>query len=290
MHARLLRLPLALLLALGAATGAHAQQGRASTSSDSTVLPVLNNADGRLEAILLLEPTGAQSNTARLRFGGNNTLDAAFGLSAGNTLGLVCDRKTGLATAIGNLANHCMLASLDQDSKGGGSQQAVLGASFGNSDRRVGMLVGEGRDQLPAWLSPTGRTSKYDQNTLTLYGQKNIGREATVSIGGTWAKARLIPASDLPVGFSERWTSKSLTLGAEVGNFGANIVGRVIDMPGQPSQWEGLGIGLTWRTPWSGQLSVGAENVVTRGKNPFAPDTGDQDEGTVPYVRYEQDL
>jgi len=47
---------------------------------------------------------------------------------------------------------------------------------------------------------------------------------------------------------------------------------------------------LTWRTPWSGQLTVGAENVVTRGKNPFAPRNESTDEGTVPYVRYEQDL
>lgn len=289
MASRLLTLPLALLLALGGATGVHAQ-AREPDPGDSTVLPVLNTTDGTLEAVLLLEPTRANGNSTRLRFGGNNTLDAVFGLSAGNTLGLVCNRKTGLANAIGNLANHCMLASLEQDAQGNGSQQAVVGATFGNRQQRVGMLAGEGRDHLPAWLSPSGQNSRYDQNSLTLYGEKAIGREATVSIGGTWARARLIPASELPAGFNERWTSKSLSLGAEVGDFGANIVGRVIDMPGQPGQWEGLGIGLTWRTPWSGQLSVGADNVVTRGQNPFAPDTGDKDEGAVPYVRYEQDL
>jgi len=67
-------------------------------------------------------------------------------------------------------------------------------------------------------------------------------------------------------------------------------VGHVIDTPGQP-KWEGLGLGVTWRTPWSGQLSVGADNVISRGKNPFSPvDAQGDDEGTVPYVRYEQDL
>jgi hypothetical protein len=30
--------------------------------------------------------------------------------------------------------------------------------------------------------------------------------------------------------------------------------------------------------------------VISRGKNPFAPSNGDADEGTVPYVRYEQGL
>ena len=58
----------------------------------------------------------------------------------------------------------------------------------------------------------------------------------------------------------------------------------------RPQSFEGLGVGLTWRTPWSGQLTVGAENVITRGKNPFSPTNGDSDEGTVPYVRYEQGL
>ncbi|MCF7222533.1 hypothetical protein L3V18_12165 [Lysobacter sp. TLK-CK17T] len=289
MRTRLLQLPLALLLVLGAATGARAQSTAPTAASDSTVLPVWNNASGKLEAVLLLEPTGTQLAGTRWRFGANNTLDTAFGLSSGNTLGLVCNRKTGLASAIGNLANHCLLAALDQDNRSG-SREVNAGISVGNNSGRIGMLVGEGRDSLPGWMSPSGRNSRFDQNTLTLYGEKNIGREATVSIGGTRARARLIPAADLPAGFSERWNTTSLTLGAEIGNFGANIVGRVVDVPGQPGHWEGLDVGITWRTPWSGQLSVGAENVVTRGKNPFAPDAGDKDEGTVPYVRYEQDL
>ena len=44
-------------------------------------------------------------------------------------------------------------------------------------------------------------------------------------------------------------------------------------------------------TAEGGQLTVGAENVVTRGRNPFSPrGENGEDEGTVPYVRYEQDL
>jgi hypothetical protein len=63
-----------------------------------------------------------------------------------------------------------------------------------------------------------------------------------------------------------------------------------VDTPGA-NKWEGLSLGLSWRTPWSGQVSVGADNLVTRGKNPFSPRTNEGDEeGAVPYVRYEQDL
>src|SRR5262245_54634124 len=109
MKARLSQLPFALMLAFGVASGAaHAQ---ASKRTDTTLIPVWNTS-GKLEAVLQLEPTSSPVAGARWRMG-ENTLDAAFGLDAGDTLGLVCDRKTGLASAIGNLANHCMLATLD---------------------------------------------------------------------------------------------------------------------------------------------------------------------------------
>lgn len=289
MRNHLLRLPFVLMLAFGVAAGAHAQSLNKAGTRDTTVLPVWNKASGKVEAFLELEPTGIPTAGARWR-GGNTTLDAAFGLDTGDTLGVICDRRTGLANTIGSLANHCMLAALDDNDDRGGSRQALAGASLTRPGGKVGLQVGTGRDTLPTWLSPSNKASKFDQNTLTLYGQKNIGREATVSIGGTLARARLIPAGDLPAEVSDRWTSKTLTIGANVGDFGANIIGRVVDTPGQAGQWQGLGVGLTWRTPWSGQLTVGAENVVTRGKNPFAPANDDQDEGTMPYVRYEQDL
>ena len=282
MQSRLLPHLLVLLLALGTATGAYAQSAR---RSDATVLPVLNQTSGKLESFLLLEPTGAPAAGARWRVG-NTSLDAAFGLGAGNTLGLVCDRRTGLAGAIGDLANHCMLAALDQDAR---SRRTSAGASLTRASGKIGLALGNARESLPAWLSPNSKASKINQNTLTVYGQKHIGPEATVSIGGTWARARLIPAGDVPA-LADRWSSQSVTVGAGVGNFGANIVGRVVETPAASGRWEGLDVGLTWRTPWSGQLTVGAENVVTRGKNPFSTGASEKDEGTVPYVRYEQDL
>ena len=125
--------------------------------------------------------------------------------------------------------------------------------------------------------------------SLTLIGEKNIGREATVSIAGTLARARLVSPQAVPE-LADRWDIKTLSVGTNVGRFGANVIGRVVDSPLQPGRWEGLDLGLSWRTPWSGQLSVGAENVVTRGRNPFAPTQGGTDEGAVPYVRYQQDL
>lgn len=287
MNPRLLRLPLALMLALGAATGAHAQSKQQGTQRDTTVLPVWNHTSGKVEAVLLLEPTGEAVTGARWKFG-NNTLDAAFGLETGDSLGLVCDRRQG---SIGSLISNCAVASLGRDQENA-SQRISAGASLGRAGGKLGLAAGSGHDTLPAWLSPGNAAAgqRIEQNDLTVFGQKNLGREGFVSIGGTVAHARLVPTSDLPASITNQWDSKSLTVGGGYGAFSASIVGRVVDTPGRPGKWEGLGLGLTWRTPWSGQLTVGAENVVTRGKNPFSLSNNGMDEGTVPYVRYEQDL
>ncbi len=289
MRHRLPTLLVALLCALGAPAAAFAQ---AKPAQDTAVLPVWNNASGKLEAYLVLEPSDVADARIRKRFG-MNSLDAAFGLEAGDSLALLCDRKHGIASAIGNLANNCMLATLGDEISGEPSKRASATAAFNRSGNRFGATFGSGRDNLPGWLTPGAPAdNKVDINDLTIFGRKSLPREGYVSIAGTVAKARLLsPAAAEASGFNlDRWTSKTLEVGGGFGNFGASIVGHVIDTPGQP-KWEGLGLGVTWRTPWSGELSVGADNVITRGKNPFSPVGVDgEEEGTVPYVRYEQDL
>jgi hypothetical protein len=289
MNLRSLSLSLALLLASGVATDAHAQKATRKPASDPhpTALPIWNN-DGKVEAVLLLEPTGQAEAGARWRLG-RNSLTTAFGLESGDELGLVCNRKAGVVGNIGNLASHCMLATLGDDDDATTSQRVSASAVLSRPGGKLGLSAGTGRDTLPAWLSSGRGTGRVEQNDLTVFGQKNIGREGFVSIGGAVAKATIVPASDLPA-LADRWNSRSLTVGGGYGPFSANIIGRVIDVPGQPGKFEGLGLGLTWRTPWSGQLTVGAENVITRGKNPFSLTNENADEGTVPYVRYEQDL
>ncbi|KGO99077.1 hypothetical protein [Novilysobacter defluvii] len=279
MHTPLSRLTLALVLAFGVAGGAHAQ----AKASGTAALPVWDGS-GKLEAVLLLEPAGDAAVSGNRWQLGSNTLEAAFGVQSGNELGLLCNQTGSLGMAIGNLAENCMLASVGARDQGA----ARAGASLSRGNTEVGVAMGKARAALPSWLSPGRPASRVDENTLTVYGEQHIGREATVSIGGTWARARLVPAVEVPA-LAGRWDSVSLTVGADYGDFGANIIGRVVDNPGPAGNWEGVGLGFTWRTPWSGRLTVGAEKL-TRGGNPFAPGVEVEDEGTVPYVRYEQDL
>ncbi|RRN58727.1 hypothetical protein EIM48_01430 [Pseudoxanthomonas sp. SGNA-20] len=291
-----LRRPPLLALALSALIAAAGAHGQVRAGSEQAVLPVWNKGSGKVEALLLLEPArgnrpGSPGSTWRF---GSESLDAAFGLGAGDSLGLLCSNTSG--TSVNSLASSCLLASLGNDHEASGRRLSAS-ASVGRQGNRLGVAAGTVRDaSLPGWLSaeasgtPLAGAGKLEQNDLQVFGQKDIGSEAYVSIAGTYARARLVPVTEAP-GLAHRWDSKSLSVGGGYGPFSANIIGRVVEVNGQPgNKWEGLGLGLTWRTPWSGQLTVGAENVVTRGKNPFAPSNLDAEEGTVPYVRYEQGL
>ncbi|MFZ5638514.1 MAG: hypothetical protein ACOY82_18200 [Pseudomonadota bacterium] len=279
MRTALLSLPLLLSFALGAAMPVAAQ---AQTGKDRVELPVWNKSSGEVEAIVVLEPADVAKSRTLARFGVRH-LDTTFGLNAGDSLGLLCDRKQGLANALNNLADNCVLASIPARRNG-------TAAIFQRNGTQIGIGAGSTRSTIPAWLAPSnGGNGRIDLNDITIFSQKALPREGYVSIAGTVAKARLQTPAEIP-GFSNRWTSHQLNLGGGVGAFGVNVIGEVVDTPGR-DRWGSLGLGLSWRTPWSGQLTVGADNLVTRGKNPFAPATDDgSEEGAVPYVRYEQDL
>ena len=266
----------ALSLSLGIGGTALAQ----SRAPQSAVLPIVNSSNGKVEAFLQLDPVAAQ-NGAKWRFG-TGSLDNAFGLGNGESLALVCTPRADLSRNMRGLTDDCLLGSL-----GNGTQKRNLAAILGKSNTRFGAAAGKTESAMPDWLAP-GANGKVQQANLALYAEQAVGRNGVVSIAGTTANARLVPAADMPI-LADRWNTKSLSLGGGVGVFRANVIGRVVTVPGRPN-WEALGLGVTWRTPWSGQLSVGAENIVTKGNNPFAPKKAANDDNTVPYVRYEQDL
>ncbi len=282
MRRHLRPLSIALLLALGVAAGAHAQSKPAT--GERVELPVWNRYSGEVEAILVLEPAQLAQSRTRARFGMRH-LDHTFGLTAGDSLGMICDRKPGLNRGLNNLIDNCVLASVPTDP----ARRNAAAAMFGRNGTKVGVGAAQTRTSMPQWLAPGADNGKVDINEITVFSQKDLPRQGYVSIAGTVAKARLQTPTETP-GFSDRWTSRQLNVGGGIGPFGVNIIGEVVDTPGS-DKWEGLSLGLSWRTPWSGQLTVGADNLVTRGKNPFTPrSSSGEEEGAVPYVRYEQDL
>ena len=302
---------------------AHAQQAAPlhGVSGNTTVLPVLNNENGQVEALLLIEPStlpqlpsqriispASTAFTPNLNFGSGLKLRAGLSMGANPGIGVLCDRSRGVLTTVGSLAGHCLLADFNQPSplitqrpavngllqlqRGNMSLTGSLGLRRDVLDDPIGFSadhLSADRRLLNTLLGPDN--AALDQRDASLVGQISLGSQGWISIGGTAARVRLITAAQLPGGLPPEWNTNSLSLGAGVGNFSGEITGEMIDVPGQLKSFSTLGAGVTWRTPWRAKLSVGADNLIKRGKNPFGlPDAKVNDEGTVPYVRYQQDL
>jgi hypothetical protein len=137
-------------------------------------------------------------------------------------------------------------------------------------------------------LAPTGRIDGHD---LSLSGLWRVapwgGLTLSASVGETnW---QVLPGT-APLALDQA----ALQLGVVRGAFSGGITGRVI-RPGDTDDtlWSGLDIGISWRTPWRGELAIGAQNLIGRGGDALpAPTSPALDEATArtPYVRYTQDL
>jgi hypothetical protein len=86
----------------------------------------------------------------------------------------------------------------------------------------------------------------------------------------------------------------SLGLGLASGSLRGSIVGRVSSLqePGVlgSKRWGGLDLGVSWRTPWRGEVTVGAQNLWSAPLDPASDGDKGASQARVPYVQYRQDL
>lgn len=312
---------LACLFLASAAMSASGQSSLLAPRStgNTTVLPLWNSQNGQVDALLLIEPSVLpQLPSQRIIRPANGTrgntglqLRAGLSLEANPGMGVLCNNGRAITT-VGSMAGNCMLVNLaEQGNAQAPGKSAVNGLlQLQRSRAVVNGSVGAARETLAANASSLGgsnadrrlldsllgpgSTTTLDSRNASLIGQVALGTQSWMSIGGTLARVRLITTDQLRGGLPPEWSSGSLSVSGGVGNFGGEITGQMIEVPGQTQRFSTLGAGVSWKMPWKAKLSVGAENLVTRGKNPFGlPDVrvdSTSEEGRVPYVRYQQDL
>ncbi|MCB1587883.1 MAG: hypothetical protein KDI56_03180 [Xanthomonadales bacterium] len=141
-----------------------------------------------------------------------------------------------------------------------------------------------------AQVSPLVRNPQ--TQALGMQAMLELDDEARLGIGLALARAQLHGGGTPTV-----VDQGSLTFSLEQGNLGAILGTRVIDLPGLKEflPWAGLDLGVSWRLPWQGVISVGAQNLISRGDAPpkgldHALDEGAEAFERIPYVRYHQDL
>lgn len=295
------------------------------------VLPVLSQESGRVEALLLLDGsqdaasaraldrvlTPPASGGLRVQLGGGKRISADLLLDSQPGLALLCRGNIGLAAALGSLGDHCLLADVGATDPMLSNLGRRIGlntgwqSADGDLDLRFGLAWLDTRldatpDALAEALRPLGSTPSpllladhfsLESQQVNLSGTRRLGDAGWLRVDGSLA--RTFAGSPLLIGVPLRWDSTALSLEGGYGTMSGRITGRLIEVPGlsaddgSQSSFD-IDLGVSWRTPWQAQLTVGARSLLGQpdasqwplSTLPRRPDA----ETRAPYVRYHQDL
>jgi len=323
---------LALALMVNTAPQAQALGSLSETSNDGQhVVPVWNAHSGKVEALLLLEP---DANTDRaldrvlargtqlpglglgMTLNDGSRLRTSLAPEANTGLALLCSQGIHVAMTLGSLSEQCLLTNvgagddlaLPSSRKPGLRLDNQWRSAGGGLDLNFGLswlkapLQGVATQEVPALPAsqavfstlPSLVPSSLGELSLRQVhwnGVLNLPEQRWVSLGGTASTQVLESFVSAPL----RWDSATLSVGVGFRGLSGRLVGRLIELSAGQGSYSGLDLGLSWRTPWQGELSIGAQNLLNQ-----KPDTSkwplnelpalELPSGRTPYVRYKQDL
>ncbi|MFM6989595.1 MAG: hypothetical protein ACKOXG_13170 [Arenimonas sp.] len=288
-------LPLLIAAALGTASVASGQNSTPQMlkpNTTPTLIPVWNVHSGQIEALLVLEQAPADRAWIRPR--------GTRAPAVGNGTGKAVNPDGGLAifcAGQNNAFNQLALLDTCQLGKKSTRYPAVNSADL---ETKAMLQRKSGGDLGLIGLSPKQRrllATEFD--TYAPSGGRATPpakvSEGWVSINGNLSRAKLIPASQFPKGVPTEWDRDVLEIPARERSISGEVVGNVVTIPGQDSNLQSIGAGVSWKTPWKGKVSVGAESLLSQGRSSLdstsvAPITDQRIDGVRPYVRVEIDL
>ena len=329
-----LALAVACLLAGGTAAAQTPQADRiwnteaAGSEADTRVLPIWNASSGRFEALLLLSPQQGDARPSdwllsrdqvlpgvglRSTQENGSRLSGSLHLDNNAGLALLCSQGIHVAMSLGALGEQCLLAEVSSPNDPlmlrGSTPGAVLDARWQSPEGALDLSFGlswlhtsldrASESMLPALAPattavsglPTLAMGDIDLRQVHWNSSLNLSGQRWVSLGGAFGTQELVTLFGGPV----HWDSATVTLGVGYRGLSGRLTGRLIELPEGNGNWTGLDLGFSWRTPWHGELSFGAQNLLNR-----TPDTSkwplhelpaiEAPGGRTPYVRYKQDL
>jgi hypothetical protein len=131
-----------------------------------------------------------------------------------------------------------------------------------------------------------------DEAAIYARGRWRFEQGAALDVSASYGRGHLSSVAGIasPLASAIDLDQLSLSLGLDAGSLRGAVVGHVLssDDPALAGKrWTTLDLGVSWRTPWSGELSVGAQNLWSAPLN-SPRDTDNQ--ARTPYIQYRQDL
>lgn len=232
------------------------------------------------------------------------TIDAGHGLS------LLCDGSYGLTAALADVGRHCLQGRLDANGWNIGQVTSVgidhslrldddalpFDLNFGLSWLRADLddATNDGAlDLFDGRFQPSaGLLDQISGETVSLSGTQWLSERSWLRVTGSNSRLR----NDHPLlATPMAWSSSALRVDAGFGDFAGSLTGHRTESSLTTKSWFDIDFGVSWRTPWSGRLTVGARNLL--GNDATANSAPGENETTsrllesrTPYVRYQQDL
>ena len=255
------------------------------------VVPLWRGADGRMLMLRADEqPAGTLAANAPLSF---SVVDAGSALSNSLSYQLAPSLQAHAGVTEHSWANapYRVLGS-------------ELGATYTAGRYSLGVSVGadaaNGASRLPRVLpgaipgSVNGLPSFGTSTQFNARGRVALDGTSGIDLGASVGRIHLLPGNLLGV---DTLDQKALSVGIDRGPLSGSLVGRVMQpsagIPGAYSpdrRWSSIDFGVTFKLPWQGQLSVGAQNLWSSGTPANTPAGPEPDQSRTPYVQYHQDL
>jgi hypothetical protein len=153
-------------------------------------------------------------------------------------------------------------------------------------------LLGFAEGGLPNFLVPGLALANLQNSAISASGRWRFAEDQSLDLGASFGRIQIELPGTEPLPYLNQ---AALRFGLRHGDFSGVIVGRVIGSGefGSGQRWSTIDLGISWRAPWRGVFSVGAQNLWSSG-SPGPLDTNAREAdpalSRVPYVQYHQDL
>jgi hypothetical protein len=157
------------------------------------------------------------------------------------------------------------------------------------------LFSGTNGSGVPTLVIPGVELESLQSSSLNAGGRWHFDENQTLDLSAAFGRIQLeVPgnATALP-----NLNQAALSVGVHRGDFSGVVIGHVLgpaDLLNSGQRWSSLDLGISWRAPWRGVFSIGAQNMWSSGNLPAMVEPSahepDMSQSRVPYVQYHQDL
>ena len=267
-------------------------QNQTTAAESGVMTPLWRGADGRMLTLKADHGLGTDALG----------LDAPLAFRAGDAASTL---TTGLQYNLSpRLQAHAEVSEHSWVNQGPRVVGSEVGATFDAGRYRLGLSVGTNTTPnnravlprvLPGAAPGVDGLADFDSSSqLNARGRLALGRRSGIDLSASVGRIHLLPGNLLGV---DTLDQKALSVGIDHGPLSGTLIGRTMQpqagIPGNQygdKRWNSIDLGVTWRLPWRGELSVGAQNLWSSGTAVNTPAGPEPDQSRTPYVQYHQDL